>query len=185
MIDVRYCKKDNSETRKEKATLRIKIKVAVLERWVQDGGVPTGKSCPSNITKFNKWEDEKLEMEVMLDGVTVVISGVFPVSTVSTDKREHSALKERALILINELKNISSPKWLKKEIRKLEAEKKEALTALQRITNEFTEMRYKIVVLEETNEAKDGTIDNLKDRNAELVRRLGQRPTSIQGQKEV
>lgn len=185
MIDVRYCKKDNSETRKEKATLRIKTKVAVLERWVQDGGPPTGTYSPTSITKFNEWKDEELEMEVMLDGVRVTILGVFPISTVSTDKKEHIALKERAITLIGELKNISNPKCLKKEIRKLEAEKKEALTALQRITNEFTEMRYKIAVLEETNEAKDGTIDNLKGRNAELVRRLGQRPTSLHEQKEV
>lgn len=179
MIDAKYLPNDNSDTRSKKTALRIKIKVAVLDRWSQDGGPPKDVFCPAGISDFNKWEAEDLNMEVMLDGKKTAIKEVFKVSAVSTNKEANSELKTRAIKLMADLKTLSNPKGQRAVIKKLKAERDEARAALQRVTNEFTVMRYEIARREEDIVEKDENICNLTDRNAELIIRLNQKPTPI------
>jgi len=175
-----YKAHQSAEDRKEAATQRIKEKIAVLELWERDGA-PNGyewierdnpkkkHSCPINVSEFTKWNDVNLVVEVRIDGKKHDVNGVYHFSAVTLDKKERSALKERALELIASIKKRPAPK---KELAKLRAELKVEKVFTRKLVNENAKLRNEIA---NHNEDLTEVLDrnkNLMDRVAELEREL-------------
>lgn len=166
--------------RKEAATLRIKEKIAVLEVWQRDGvpeeyewsegDKPEKKhGCPTNLSQFTKWNDSSLEVEASMDGKKHFVKGVYHLSSVALDKPERSGLKERAKELLASIKKRPTPK---KELGKLKSDLRALEVFTQKLVNENTGLRSKIMNAKEDLDEVSGRNRNLMDRVAELEREL-------------
>jgi len=171
-----YEPRQDRESRKDAATLRIKEKVAVLEIWHREG-VPEGYEwhdegnpdkkygCPTNLTEFQKWSDPALKVEVRLDGEKQTVLGVYKVRAPAMDKPERSGLKKRALELLVAIKKKPSDK---KELTRLKADNK-ALDALtQQAANSIAQLRGTIMELQNELDLVNITNKNLSERVRKL-----------------
>lgn len=152
-----YNSNQSRDERSDAATQRIKEKVAVLEVWKQNGvpddygWTPSDRpderlGCPYNLDQFHRWEDEDLQEKVLIDDKELTVMGVYKFSAVTLNKPKHSALKDRAITLMDRIRNRPTPK---KENVRLRYEINELQSINQRLVNENIELRSEIMALEE------------------------------------
>jgi uncharacterized coiled-coil protein SlyX len=165
---IAYNPRDEKTAREKKADLRIKVKVAVLEVWRKEG-VPEGCECPYNQSMFQQWEDDGLDVKIVLDGEKRTVNKVFKVTAVTVDKPNNSGLKARAIALMDAIRNRPTPK---KENAKLKAERAEQEAVIQELTNQTAELRYEIAALKKDLKAKDTELQTLIGRNNKLQAEL-------------
>lgn len=177
MIQSQYDAHQDGESRRLAADLRIKEKIAVLEKWKEDG-VPENYQwhmknkefgCPINLSEFQQWNDPELKIEVCLDGKKYSVQGVFSFSAMTLDKPSRFDLKESVETLLRNMKNRPAPK---KKLVKLKAEKKSLESFTQQLLNENVKLNNKIEELNQyLEEAKSVTLsleNRVKKQDEEL-----------------
>ena len=169
---IEYNPRESTEERQKKAQQRLIDKVAVLERWYQDGGPPGDYPWPKRIGEFLGWEDPDFKAEVFWEGKKAEVKGLYKLSAVTADKQQNKHLKERAVELIGLLTTASKPSAIRAEEKKLKAERSQLLAELQTITNKFIELRAGMIEIEKNNRDKDNQIANLQDEKSKLIKKL-------------
>ncbi len=172
MTDSGYVVHEDKDTREAKTTLRIKEKIAVLEKWFEDG-VPEGYQwqeaenpdkkfgVPTNFSEFHKWNDPELRLTVKVDGKKYNVEGVYPYAGSSLYKPDRKTIKKRATDLLRDIKKRPTPK---KEMGKVKAEKKALEALTQQLVNENVELNALIDQLREYLETAKDEISLLKNR---------------------
>ena len=154
------------DERKQAAQQRIKEKVAILAKWESEGITTEDPNffVPTSKAAFCRWEDEKLEEVVLIDEKETTVCGVFSFTDATLDKGYNSAHKERAVDLIDKLKNRRTKKGQNSEIKKLKAKVKEYEISLQNINNELVESRAENKELNALLSAKKLEVERLTKR---------------------